>query len=348
MRSECTPSDVPTPSVCEAFQLTVKTISLSSYIIESTIALAIVTIPLAGIFLAGWFAWGRGLFAFDLLLTVALYSLTMLGITVGYHRLFTHKSFQTTRTLQALLGVLGSMALQGPIIRWVADHRRHHAFSDAPGDPHSPHLRETSGLLPYLRACWHAHIGWFFSRQKTVIRRFAPDLLKDPWTVMLDRHYWLWAFATLALPTAAGWLAVGTAHGALRGFVWGGLTRLFLVHHATWSVNSICHLFGSRPNPCDDESRNNAWVALLVFGEGWHNNHHAIPSSARHGWSWRQVDLSYLVILGLAHVGLAWGIKLSPQTAIHPDSSRTTCEVPENLRTPTCHAQFRAANRGPH
>jgi stearoyl-CoA desaturase (delta-9 desaturase) len=299
-----------TPSRDGALDLAVKTLSPSTHRIESAIALAVVLIPFAGAGVAAAFAWRHGVSLGDLLLCAGFYALTMFGLTAGFHRLFSHKSFEAAPALRAALAVLGSLALQGPVIRWVADHRRHHQFSDQDGDPHSPHLSYGEGFLAYWRGLWHSHLGWFFSRQKTVVRRFAPDLLKDPVLRRIDDLYLVWIVATLALPALLGGLIHASAAGMLSGFVWGGLVRLFLVHHVTWSVNSLCHSFGTRDFATTDESRNNALIALLAFGEGWHNNHHALPWSARHGLKRFQIDISYLCIRALEWLGLVRDVKV--------------------------------------
>jgi stearoyl-CoA desaturase (delta-9 desaturase) len=267
-----------------------------------------VTAPLAGVVGAAFLLWGWGFGWVDLGLLVGMYLLTMLGITVGYHRLFTHRSLQTYRPIQVLLGILGSMAFQGPLISWVGMHRMHHQFSDAAGDPHSPHTPRKRWWAR-LRGFWHAHIGWAFAPMPANAARYAGDLARDPLIRTTSNLFPLWAFLGLFIPAAVG-LAVGGWPGALTGFVWGGLVRVFLGHHVTWSVNSVCHLWGSRPYKSNDESRNNAVVGVLALGEGWHNNHHAFPSSARHGLRWWQIDISYYVIRLMVLCRLAWKVRL--------------------------------------
>lgn len=287
----------------------VKELSPSQHQFESAIALLIVIVPLIGVALAVVMTWGHGIQLSDLLICALFYAITVLGITVGFHRCFTHKSFDALPAVRALLGVMGSMALQGPIIRWVADHRRHHACSDQEGDPHSPHLDDSSGLRGYIRGLCHAHIGWFFSRNKTKVRRFSPDLLSDPLIRAIDEYYALWALLSLLLPAVVGGLFTWSVRGAMGGFLWGGLVRIFLVHHVTWSVNSICHLFGSRPFATRDQSRNNGIMAILSFGEGWHNNHHAVAWSAHHGFRRGEIDISYAFIVVLEQLRLVWNVK---------------------------------------
>ncbi len=267
-----------------------------------------VTLPMLGVVAAAYLSWGWGFGWVDLGLLVGMYLASMIGITVGFHRLFTHRSFHAVRPLQFLLGVFGSMAFQGPLIDWVGRHRVHHQFSDCNGDPHSPHLHGTS-FWGALRGFWHAHIGWAFSPMAEGMERYAGDLRRSPMIVAVSNLFPLWAVLGLILPAAIGF-AFGGWFGALTGFVWGGLVRVFLGHHVTWSVNSVCHIWGRRPYQSNDESRNNLVVGVLALGEGWHNNHHAFPSSARHGLRWWQIDISYYIIRLLVLCRLAWKVRL--------------------------------------
>ena len=267
-----------------------------------------VTVPIAGLVAAMVLLWRDGFWWVDLALLVGMYLLTLGGTTVGFHRLFTHRSFQTTRPIQILLGVFGSMAFEGPLIDWVGRHRLHHQYSDRDGDPHSPYPH-ADGVRGWLGGFWHSHIGWAFTPMQRGLDKYAPDLLKDPAIRVVSALFPLWSLVGLLIPAAVG-LAAGGWYGALTGFLWGGLVRMLLVHHVTWCVNSVCHLWGTRPYPEKDESRNNPVIGLLALGEGWHNNHHAFPTSARHGLKWWQVDLSWYVIRSLAAVGLAWDVKL--------------------------------------
>jgi stearoyl-CoA desaturase (delta-9 desaturase) len=267
-----------------------------------------VTAPIAGLVAAGILTWGWGLTWVDLGLLVGMYLLTTLGIMVGYHRLFTHKSFRAVRPVQIVLGILGSMAFQGPLISWVGMHRMHHQHSDGAGDPHSPHAPRRR-FWRRLRGFWHAHIGWAFSPMPANAARYAGDLLRDRTIRTVSALFPLWAVLGLLAPAAVGF-AVNGWYGAITGFVWGGLVRALICHHATWSVNSVCHLWGSRPYESGDHSRNNAVVGVLALGEGWHNNHHAFPSSARHGLHWWQIDISYYVIRALVFCRLAWDVRL--------------------------------------
>jgi stearoyl-CoA desaturase (delta-9 desaturase) len=257
---------------------------------------------------AAWRAWGGALRWSDLLVLAILYSLTGLGVTVGFHRLFTHRSFKTGSGLRFALGALGSAAIEGPLIEWVANHRKHHQLSDEPGDPHSPH-HHGAGLAGAVRGLLHAHVGWILRGDAaSTPERYAKDLLDDPVARTVDRLFALWLLAGLALPFALGAALTGTLAGALTGLLWGGAVRIFLLHHATFSINSLCHFFGRRPYRTGDESRNLAWLALPTFGEAWHNNHHAFPTSYRHGLRRWQIDPSAGMIRLLEMVGLAWDV----------------------------------------
>jgi stearoyl-CoA desaturase (delta-9 desaturase) len=266
-------------------------------------------LPLAGLITAMALAWGRGFGWLELGVLFAMYVPTALGVTIGYHRLFTHKSFETGRTLTAILGVLGSMSAEGPILRWVAFHRRHHQHSDRPGDPHSPH-EHGEGVLAILKGFVHAHAGWLLRTTDPDIARYAADLRKSRLVRVVSALFPLWVVLSMLIPAAASGLISLSWSGALLGFLWGGLVRILLVHHITWSVNSICHLWGTRPFRSHDESRNNPIVGVLAFGEGWHNNHHAFPTSARHGLRWWEIDTSYMVIWALARLGLVWNVRI--------------------------------------
>lgn len=270
---------------------------------------AAVVLPVAGFVLAIASLWGWGFGWVDFGLLLGMYILTALGITVGFHRLFTHKSFETNAVVRFVLAALGSMAVQGSILRWVAQHRRHHQHSDTPADPHSPH-HCGCGTLGFLRGFWHAHIGWAFKPDVAGLDRYVADLRKLASIRVASALFPLWIVLGLLIPAILGGLFTGTRTGVLLGLMWGGLARVFLVHHVTWSVNSVCHLWGTRPYPGKDESRNNLLFGVLAMGEGWHNNHHAFPTSARHGLHWWQPDASYYVIRLLALFGLAWNVKL--------------------------------------
>ena len=265
--------------------------------------------PLVGVLAAMVVLWRNGLSALDLAIFATLYVFTTVGVTVGYHRLFTHRSFDTPAPVRAVLAIAGSMSLQGAVIEWVAIHRRHHAFADAYGDPHSPHLETASGLRGTLRGLYHAHVGWLFKTEYTEPSRWAPDLLEDPVLVRVNRAFPFLTVTSIVLPAIIGGVVTGTFGGALSAFLWGSVVRIFLLHHITWSINSICHFFGERPFDARDESTNNWPLSLLSFGESWHNNHHAFPSSARHGILRGQIDLSWRVIRTLELLGLARNVR---------------------------------------
>lgn len=280
-----------------------------------------VLVPFAGFIAAIYSLWGRAFTWVELTSLMAMYLATGLGITVGYHRLFTHRSFRAVPAVKLLLGIFGSMAAQGPIVKWVAIHRRHHHHSDRADDPHSPHVHGT-GFGGLIKGFWHAHIGWMFTADHPSLRHYVRDLHTDRLVRMVSRYFGLWVVLGLIIPAVFGGLITGTWSGVLLGFLWGGLARTFLVHHATFSINSICHIWGRRPFNCDDHSRNNAICGVLALGEGWHNNHHAFPASARHGLYWWQFDLSYLFIRGLEWVGLASHVRVPGANAMRSKRAR--------------------------
>ena len=251
----------------------------------------------------------------DLAIAAVMYLVTALGITVGYHRLLTHRAFATSKPMEYALASVGSMAVQGPVIGWVADHRKHHAHTDREGDPHSPHVGHGRGAAGVFRGLWHAHIGWLLTEQGRAQRRsFAPELCEDPGMRWINRHFVWLVFASLAIPALAGYAITGTAVGAATGLLWGGLVRIFFVHHITWSVNSVCHFLGTRRFAVDDESRNVFWLALPSLGESWHHNHHAFPRSAVHGLRRWELDPTALVITALERLGLAWNVvRIAPE-----------------------------------
>ncbi|MCA9291721.1 MAG: fatty acid desaturase, partial [Phycisphaerales bacterium] len=273
------------------------------------INLVAVLLPFAGLVAAIVLLWGPAFNWLYLALLVGMYLSTAVGITVGYHRLFTHRSFRTPRPVAAVLAALGSMAVEGPLLHWVATHRKHHQHSDDHDDPHSPH-GHAEGVIGFIQGLWHAHMGWIFRANTTGLSRYVRDFRNDRLVRWMSGLFPLWVLVGLLVPAAIGGLVTGTWMGVLLGFIWGGLVRIFLVHHVTWSINSVCHLWGSRPYRSHDESRNNAIFGVLALGEGWHNNHHAFPTSARHGLRWWQIDMSYMFIRGLGLVGLARDIRV--------------------------------------
>ncbi len=274
----------------------------------------ITAVPFVGLGLVCWQLWESALHWHDLVVFAIVYMLTALGVTVGFHRLLTHRSFKTKTWLRATFAALGSAAVEGPVISWVADHRKHHAFADQHGDPHSPHVDHGVGLRGALRGLLHAHVGWLFIHtQRGAKDRFAPDLIRDPAVRFVDRTFVLWVFAGLAVPFGLGVAIGGSLTAGLTGLLWGGLVRMLVLHHVTYSINSLCHFFGRRRFDTDDESRNLMWLAPLSMGESWHNNHHAFPTSASHGLRPWEIDVSALVIRGLEAAGLAWDVQRVPR-----------------------------------
>ena len=274
--------------------------------------LAGVVVPFAGVLAAIVLTWNRWVDGVDLALLGGFYLVTAMGVTVGFHRLLTHRSFRTHPRVERVFAILGSLSVEGSVLDWVADHRKHHAHTDVEGDPHSPHVGHGSGLA----GLWHAHAGWLTKTQgQADWKRYARELYEDPKMRAVGRRFPLWVLLSLLLPTFAGFALHGwTLEGAIRGYVWGGLVRIFLVHHVTWSVNSICHFFGTRRFQTDDLSTNVAWLAIPSLGESWHHNHHAFPRSARHGLRWYELDPSALIIAGLERLGLAWDVvRIAPE-----------------------------------
>ena len=281
---------------------------------DRVIAGTVTAIPILSLFVVGWQLWASLLGWNDIFVFVLLYVLTGFGVTVGFHRLLTHRAFKTTRPIRATLAILGSAAIEGPVISWVADHRKHHAFADREGDPHSPHVGHGHGWRGALRGLVHAHVGWLFIHTHRGRRtRYAPDLLGDPVVSWVDRTFVVWALGGLVTAFGLGWLFGGTLRDGLTGVLWGGAVRMLMVHHVTYSINSLCHFFGRQRFDTGDQSRNLAWLAPLSLGEAWHNNHHAFPTSAQHGLRRWELDPSALLICALERVGLAWDVvRVSP------------------------------------
>jgi len=277
---------------------------------QLTVTGVIVVVPFAGLIAAIWLLWGRDVGPADLGLAVLFYLVTGFGVTVGFHRCLTHRSFTARPALRVALAVAGSMAFEGDVNGWVATHRRHHAFSDRPGDPHSPY-RYGTGPTGQLRGLLHAHAGWLFGNDPTPQPRYAPDMLADPAMRRISKAFPALCAATLALPFAAGWALGGTWQAAVLALVWAGLVRIFLLQHVTWSVNSLCHLLGSRPFTTRRFDRaTNLWpLAVLSLGESWHNMHHSDPACARHGVDRGQIDLSAGLIRVFERFGWATGVR---------------------------------------
>lgn len=271
-----------------------------------------VVLPFLGIFAAAAWTWQYGWMGwFYVGMLVVGWILTGTGITIGFHRLLTHRSFETYGWMRAFWMAMGALAVQGSPLIWCAVHRKHHEASDKPGDPHSP-FEYGDGWWNSIKGFIHSHVGWLFAPHwmGTELKRYVPDLLRERMLVSVDRLYYLWVPISLAIPAAIGGLVTWSWTGALLGFIWGGLIRIFVVHHVTWSINSICHIFGRQEYESGDQSRNNVICGILGHGEGWHNTHHAFPTSARHGLKWWQFDLSWIVIRGMQLVGLAWDVRL--------------------------------------
>lgn len=280
--------------------------------------LVAVVVPFLGTLVAAALFWTHGGVGWlHVGLLVGGWLATGLGITIGFHRLLTHRGFETYALIRAFWMAMGAMAIEGSPLVWCAIHRRHHEHSDLPGDPHSPHPRG-GGWNSTLRGLWNAQVGWLFAGywSDPQLRRYVPDLLAEPSLVWVDRYYYLFVLISLAIPTAIAGLVGGGVNAALMGLLWGGLVRVFLTHHITWSINSICHVYGSRMFRTADGSTNNALCGILGLGEGWHNNHHAFPTSARHGLAWWQFDASWLVIRLMQACRLAWDVKLPSPKAI--------------------------------
>ncbi|MEV4084537.1 acyl-CoA desaturase [Nonomuraea fuscirosea] len=294
---------------------------------------AIVVMPFAALGVAIFLAWGRGITLTDVLLAVVLYGVTGLGVTIGFHRLLTHASFTARPWLRVALAVAGSMGFQGNVIDWVAVHRRHHAFTDRPGDPHSPY-RYGTNLRGQLRGLAHAHLGWLFADDQTPAERYVPDLLADPAMKRVARAFPALCALSLTLPFLAGWAITGTLYGALTAFLWAGLIRVALLQHVTWSVNSLCHVLGDRPFKTRRYDRStNLWpLALLSFGESWHNGHHSEPSCARHGVNRGQVDPSAAAIGLFERLGWVSGVHWPDQERL--ERRRVAPRRQEQARAP--------------
>jgi stearoyl-CoA desaturase (delta-9 desaturase) len=273
-----------------------------------------VLLPFLGFVVAVVLLWNTLVDWSDLAVMLVMYVISGYGVTLGFHRLLTHRSFQTFKPVEYTLAVLGSVAVQGPVMSWVADHRKHHAHTDKDGDPHSPH-GHGSGLRGAIAGLWYAHMGWLFLASGTSEHsRYARDLYEDRGMRFIHRTFGLWVLSGLLLPAAIGYLLEPTLAGAAKAALWGGPVRIFALHHVTWSINSVCHFFGTRRFDVDDHSTNVFWLSLLSFGESWHHNHHAFPRSARHGLRWWEVDPTAWLIRGMRRARLAWNVvEITPE-----------------------------------
>ena len=288
-----------------------------------------VVLPFVGLLAAIVLLWNRFVDWSDLAVMAFMYVITGFGVTLGFHRLLTHRSFQTYRPVQYTLATLGSMSVQGPVMSWVADHRKHHAHTDEEGDPHSPH-GHGGGVRGALKGLWYAHMGWLFDRAgQAEHQRYARDLVEDPGMRAINRAFPWITLAGLLLPAGLGYLIDGTLAGALTGLVWGGLVRIFLLHHVTWSINSVCHFFGTRRFEVEDHSTNVFWLSVISFGESWHHNHHAFPRSAVHGLRWYELDPTAAVIRAMRRLRLAWNV-----VEITPERQAQKLAAPGAARAP--------------
>lgn len=284
---------------------------------RKVVMLFVVVLPLIGLFSLFAMTWQGWTSVLYLSLLIGGWYVTGLGITVGFHRLLTHRSFDCPRWMRVFWMGIGSLAVEGSPMDWCMVHRKHHQFSDHHGDPHSPHLHE-GGFWNSVKGFFHSHTGWMFKDNwsRSERERYIPDLMDDETMNWIDRNYVWWVVASLAIPTVIAGLVTMSISGALLGLVWGGLARVAFTHHMTWSINSICHIFGSRDFKSSDDSRNNFLFGFLSHGEGWHNNHHAFPTSAKHGLKWWQFDLSWIIIRTMQATGLAWKVRLPSEKAL--------------------------------
>jgi stearoyl-CoA desaturase (Delta-9 desaturase) len=283
--------------------------------LERRVNMAAVGIPFLAVAVAVPLLWGDWIGPSDVIVFAIMYTLSGFGVTVGFHRMLTHRAFATHPATRYVFAILGSLSVQGPVIEWVADHRKHHAHTDEEGDPHSPHVGHGSGVRGALRGLWHAHAGWLWrTHGQARAHKYARELIEDRGMRRINRRFPLIVLASLALPALIGLALTGTLHGALTALVWGGFARIFLQHHITWSVNSVCHFFGRRRFEVDDHSTNVFWLALPSLGESWHHNHHAFPRSAAHGLRWWELDPSAALIALMRRLGLAWDVvRIAPE-----------------------------------
>lgn len=277
-----------------------------------------IILPFLALITALVLMWGWGVTWFEVAMLLVGYVITAGGVTLGYHRYFTHKSYECPRFVQWIIGAAASMSMQGTLLGWVATHRCHHQHSDRPGDPHSPHVDHHhenigGGLTGLIKGYWHSHMGWLFNDDPANLVRYIPDLKDDVVAKTLTKLFAPLLVVSIIVPAALGGLWHGSWWGVLMGALWGGGVRIFMCHHVTWSINSACHLWGARTYKSHDHSRNNVIFGVLALGEGWHNNHHAFPASARHGLEWWQFDLTYITIWCMKKVGLAWDVKIPPK-----------------------------------
>ncbi|MFC7220454.1 acyl-CoA desaturase [Streptomyces polyrhachis] len=294
--------------------------------VEQGALLAFIVVPFLALAAAVPLAWGWGVSWLDLGLMAFMYFLGLHGVTIGFHRYFTHGSFKAKRPLRIALAIMGSMAVEGPVVRWVADHRKHHRFSDAEGDPHSP-WKYGESVPALMKGLWWAHIAWMFDEEQTSQEKYAPDLVKDPAIRVISRQFLGWTIFSLALPAVIGGLATWSWQGAVTAFFWASLVRVALLHHVTWSINSICHAVGKRPFKSRDRSGNVWWLAILSGGESWHNLHHSDPTSARHGVLRGQLDSSARIIRVFEKLGWAYDVRWPSQERVEARRKEPAAET---------------------
>jgi stearoyl-CoA desaturase (delta-9 desaturase) len=298
--------------------------------LERRVNIAAVAIPFLVVAVAVPLLWGDWVGPSDVVVFAVMYALCGFGVTVGFHRMLTHRAFATHGATRYVFAILGSLSVQGPVIDWVADHRKHHAHTDEEGDPHSPHVGHGSGVRGALRGLWHAHAGWLWrTHGQARAHKYARELVEDRGMRRINRRFPLIVLASLVLPALLGLALTGALHGALTGMLWGGFARIFLQHHITWSVNSVCHFFGRRRFDVEDRSTNVFWLALPSLGESWHHNHHAFPRSAAHGLRWWELDPSAALIGLMRRLGLAWNV-----VRIAPERQAQRLSVTEPAGTP--------------
>jgi stearoyl-CoA desaturase (delta-9 desaturase) len=293
---------------------------------EQTALFLFVAVPFLALLAAVPVAWGWGIGWTDLALAVVFYVVSSIGVTVGLHRYFTHGAFKANRGLKIALAIAGSLAIEGPVICWVSDHRRHHAFSDRDGDPHSP-WRFGESLAGLTKGFWFAHLGWLFDTEQTNQDKYAPDLLADPDIVRVDRQFLSWVAFSMLAPAVLGGLLSWSWIGAVTAFFWASLVRICLLHHVTWSINSICHLVGERPYASRDKSANFWPLAILSMGESWHNSHHADPTCARHGVDRGQLDISARTIWLFERWGWATDVRWPKRDRFDKLAARRAAET---------------------
>jgi stearoyl-CoA desaturase (Delta-9 desaturase) len=309
------PTSGPPPTADESLLRAIVQLEPRSARAKRVVALVIIGVPTVGLAIAIYLmATGRAT-VLDYTLFAVFWAIDVGGVSMGYHRYVAHKSFKTSAFFEGVLLIAASTALEGPVLHWVATHRRHHRFSDEQGDPHSPHL-SGPGIRGALKGLWYAHIPWMLSDQESRVNVLAPDVLRTPRLYFYNRTYEIWALLGLVLPAVAGWVIGGNLAAAFSGFIFGGLARVCLAHHAMWCVGSISHWIGSRPFSTGDHSANNWPVAFFTFGEGLQNNHHAFPGAYRHGMRWWEPDLSAWILYVLGKMGIVWDLHMPSRKMI--------------------------------